>query len=50
MSINEAPVAAVGFTDVTVSEAKQMIDNKEVFLLDARTQAEFDGGLSKVRL
>jgi rhodanese-related sulfurtransferase len=37
-------VAAVSFTYVPVPEAKQMIDNKEVFLLDARTQAEFDGG------
>jgi rhodanese-related sulfurtransferase len=42
--LNSLSEGVVGFTDVTVSEAKQMIDNKEVFLLDARTQAEFDGG------
>ena len=33
-----------GFIDITVEQAKQMIDNNEVFLLDVRTQEEFDEG------
>ena len=32
------------FTDISVEQAKQMIDNNEVFLLDVRTQEEFDDG------
>ena len=35
---------ATGFTDISIEQAKQMIDNKEVFLLDVRTQDEFDEG------
>lgn len=35
---------ATGFTDISVEQAKQMIDNKEVFILDVRTQGEFDEG------
>ena len=33
-----------GFTDISVEQAKQMIDNKEVFLLDVRTSSEFNDG------
>ena len=33
-----------GFIDISVEQAKQMIDNNEVFLLDVRTQEEFDEG------
>ncbi|MDO9518039.1 MAG: rhodanese-like domain-containing protein [Methanosarcinaceae archaeon] len=33
-----------GFTDISIEQAKQMIDNNEVFLLDVRTQEEFDAG------
>ena len=33
-----------GFADVSVEQAKQMIDNNEVFLLDVRMQSEFDDG------
>ncbi|MCL7411596.1 MAG: rhodanese-like domain-containing protein [Methanosarcinaceae archaeon] len=33
-----------GFTDISIEQAKQMIDNNEVFLLDVRTQEEFDEG------
>lgn len=34
----------VNYIDVTVSQAKAMIDNGEVFLLDVRTQEEYDEG------
>lgn len=30
------------YTDVTVSQGKEMIDRGEVFLLDVRTQEEYD--------
>ena len=40
----ESAQTAIGFTDISVEQAKQMIDNKEVFLLDVRTQEEFDDG------
>lgn len=33
-----------GFTDISIEQAKQMIDTNEVFLLDVRTQEEFDDG------
>ena len=40
----ESAQTAIGFTDISVEQAKQMIDNNEVFLLDVRTQEEFDEG------
>ena len=42
-----AEINSTGFQDVTVEEVKQMIDNKEVFILDVRTQEEFDAGYIK---
>ena len=33
-----------GFTDISVEQAKKMIDNKEVFLIDVRTSSEFSEG------
>lgn len=41
---NPHTLSTSGFTDVTVSEAKLMIESGEVFLLDVRTQEEFDAG------
>ena len=38
------PTSETEFTDISVEQAKQMIDNNEVFLLDVRTQEEFDEG------
>ena len=35
---------ATKFTDISIEQAKQMIDNNEVFILDVRTQEEFDDG------
>lgn len=34
--------ASTGYTDVSVQEAKEMIDSGEVFLLDVRTVNEFE--------
>ncbi|MGB8216719.1 MAG: rhodanese-like domain-containing protein [Candidatus Methanoperedens sp.] len=34
----------VQYTDVSVQQAKEMIDSGEVFILDVRTQEEFDAG------
>ncbi|MBW6471038.1 MAG: rhodanese-like domain-containing protein [Methanosarcinaceae archaeon] len=36
--------AKLTFTDISVEQAKQMIDNNEVFILDVRTQEEFNAG------
>nr|WP_281033913.1 rhodanese-like domain-containing protein [Methanohalophilus mahii] len=33
-----------GYTDVGVNQAKQMLDTEDLFLLDVRTQSEFDEG------
>lgn len=33
-----------GYTDVSIDEAKAMIDSGEYFLLDVRTQEEYDAG------
>ena len=40
----DVPVVPVNFIDVSVSQAKEMIDSDEVFLLDVRAQAEYDEG------
>nr|WP_255419059.1 rhodanese-like domain-containing protein [Methanohalophilus sp. RSK] len=33
-----------GYTDVSVTQAKQMLGTEDIFLLDVRTQSEFDEG------
>lgn len=40
----DTQISKIEFTDISVEQAKQMIDNNEVFLLDVRTQEEFDAG------
>ncbi len=37
-------VEKAGYTDVTVQQGKEMIDRGEVFILDVRTQEEYDAG------
>ncbi len=34
----------VQYTDISVQQAKEMIDKGEVFILDVRTQEEYDAG------
>jgi rhodanese-related sulfurtransferase len=38
------PPEKVNFTDVTVQQGKEMIDRGGVFILDVRTQEEYDAG------
>jgi len=38
------PPEKVQYTDITVQQAKGMIDRGEVFILDVRTQEEYDAG------
>lgn len=42
--IASKPAEKPQYTDVNVSQAKEMIDGGEVFILDVRTQAEYDSG------
>ena len=43
ISTTQSPEKA-GYVDVSVQQAKEMIDNGEVFILDVRTQEEYDTG------
>jgi rhodanese-related sulfurtransferase len=43
ISTTQSPEKA-GYVDVSVQQAKEMIDNGEVFILDVRTQEEYDAG------
>jgi rhodanese-related sulfurtransferase len=38
------PPEKAQYTDVSVQQAKEMIDRGEVFILDVRTQEEYDAG------
>lgn len=33
-----------GYTDISVKEGKKLIESKDVFILDVRTQEEYDSG------
>jgi rhodanese-related sulfurtransferase len=41
---NTTPVEKVKHVDVSVQQGKEMIDSGEVFILDVRTQEEYDDG------
>ncbi len=38
------PPEKAQYTDISVQQAKEMIDSGEVFILDVRTQGEYDAG------
>jgi len=40
----EKPPEKAQYADITVQQAKEMIDRGEVFILDVRTQEEYDAG------
>ena len=43
ISTTQSPEKA-NFTDITVQQGKEMIDRGDVFILDVRTQEEYDAG------
>ncbi len=44
MLLTSCGVSSEGYSNVTAEEAKQLIDNKEVVVLDVRTPEEFEEG------